>query len=40
MTLFIACLLIYHYGMDWVWYGVAVAIFLGHLAVLSRVVRK
>jgi len=40
MTLFIACLLIYHYQMDWVWYGVAVVIFIGHLAVLSRVVRK
>lgn len=26
MTMFIACLLIYHFNMDWWWYGVAAAL--------------
>lgn len=26
MTLFIACLLIYNFGMEWWWYGIAAAI--------------
>jgi hypothetical protein len=34
MTLFIACLLIYHYDMGWAWYGVAGAIWLTHLGIL------
>jgi hypothetical protein len=29
MTLFIASLLIYHYGMAWWWYAIAVAIWGG-----------
>ena len=34
MTLFIASLLIYHYNMGWVWYGVAGAIWLTHLGIV------
>ena len=30
MTLFIACLLIYHLNMEWWWYGVAIAIWIVH----------
>lgn len=30
MTLFIACLLIYHFHMEWWWYGVAAALWLPH----------
>jgi hypothetical protein len=28
MTLFIACLLLYHYGMEWPWYLLAVFLWL------------
>jgi hypothetical protein len=28
MTLFIACLLIYHYNLDWYWYAAAAALWL------------
>ena len=31
MTLFIACLLIYHYDMEWYWYVVAVVIWVSHV---------
>jgi hypothetical protein len=34
MTLFIACLLIYHYDMGWIWYAVAGAIWLTHLGIV------
>ena len=34
MTLFIACLLIYHYDMGWIWYAVAAAIWLTHLGIV------
>ena len=33
MTLLIACLLIYHYNMEWWWYAIAGAIWAGHLFV-------
>lgn len=28
MTLFIACLLVYHFDMSWWWYGIAAAIYV------------
>ena len=31
MTLFIASLLIYHYNMEWWWYAIAAAIWVGHI---------
>ncbi len=31
MTLLIACLLIYHYGMEWWWYAIAGGVWVGHL---------
>ncbi len=31
MTLFIACLLIYHFNMAWWWYGIAAAIWAAHM---------
>jgi hypothetical protein len=31
MTLFIACLLIYHYHMEWWWYAIAAAIWAAHM---------
>jgi hypothetical protein len=31
MTLLIACLLIYHFGMEWWWYAIAGAVWLSHL---------
>ena len=34
MTLFIACLLIYNFGMEWWWYGIAGAIW----AVRARII--
>lgn len=30
MTMFVGCLLIYHFDMAW-WYGVAACIWMGHL---------
>ena len=40
MTLFIACLLIYHFNMEWWWYGVAAAIWLYQLYVLEDFTSK
>lgn len=37
MTMFIACLLIYHYDMAWWWYGVAAAIWVLHPVVLAEI---
>jgi hypothetical protein len=34
MTLFIACLLIYHYNMEWWWYGVAFGLWWARSAAL------
>ena len=34
MTLFIACLLIYHFDMEWWWYFAAVVLWMVHLGVL------
>lgn len=31
MTLFIACLLIYHFGMGWEWYAIAAFVWFWHL---------
>ena len=36
MTLFISCLLIYHYDMDPWWYVVATVLYVGHLAMLNE----
>ena len=32
MTLFIACLLIYHFDMDWWWYAIAALIWISHVS--------
>jgi len=40
MSLFIACVLIYHFEMEWWWYGVAVVIYAGHLALLNRIGKR
>ena len=34
MTLFIACLLIYHYDMEWYWYLVAILLWASHMGLL------
>jgi len=34
MTLFIACLLIYHFNMDFYWYAIAVAIWMTHFGII------
>jgi hypothetical protein len=39
MTLFIACLLIYHFDMDWWWYGIAVATWIAGIAAQDQVSR-
>ena len=31
MTLLIACLLIYHFDMEWWWYAIAASVWLSHL---------
>ncbi len=40
MSLFIACVLIYHFDMEWWWYAVAVVIYGGHLALLNRIGKR
>jgi hypothetical protein len=40
MTLFIACLLIYHYGVAWWWYGIATLVWLAHLALMSNLYKS
>jgi len=35
MTLFIACLLIYHFDMEWWWYVIAFAIWVAHFMLHS-----
>ncbi len=40
MTLFIACLLIYHYGMDWWWYVFAVIIWMPHIAIWDKFAKR
>ena len=37
MTLFIACLLIYNFGMEWWWYGIAGAIWVSRLLIIRRI---
>ena len=39
MTLFIACLLIYHFDMNWWWYLVAAAIWIGKWRALENAVQ-
>jgi hypothetical protein len=39
MTLFIAGLLIYHYNMEWWWYGVAALIWGAHLGAHAMLAR-
>ncbi len=36
MTLFIAFLLIYNFDMDWWWYGIATALWMGHFVFTGR----
>ena len=40
MTLFIAFLLIYHYGMDWWWYALAIIIWMPHIAIWDKFGKK
>lgn len=38
--MFIACLLIYHYNMEWWWYGIAAVIWMAHIAVIAELKSK
>ena len=31
MTLFIACILLYHFQMEWWWYAAAIVAYVGHI---------
>lgn len=40
MTLFIACLLIYHLNLDWWWYLIAAVLWGWRILLLDKIVRN